>query len=166
MADKWDVNALPLDGARPDPIALNLSTGDQNVAEFSPDGRFVCFDAYDSGRSEVYVATFPELSGKWQVSSDGGCEPRWSRDSREIFYFDRSCRLVAVDVHTTGSVFEAGAAHPLFQHYGRGSTGGGQWRYDVSPDGKRFLVTTPVQSPSATTPITIIANWPALVGSK
>jgi hypothetical protein len=152
--DNW---ALPMAGGR-EPLALHLASLAGGV-EVSPDGRFVCFNSSDSGRLEVYVATFPRAGGKWQVSSGGGYQPHWSRDGKELFYVDSSFHLIAVEVRTTGSVFEAGAARALFQRYFQGT-------YDVSPDGKRFLMAIHVQSANAPAPITVVTNWPTLLKKR
>ena len=131
------------------------------AVEFSPDGRFVAYKSAESGRNEVYVAAFPPTGAKWQVSQDGGVEPRFSRDGKELFYFDRENRLTSVEIKTSGSAFETGASKVLFQFHGSGP----YRRYDVTPDGQRFLVTTELEA-EATSLITLVANWPGGARSR
>jgi serine/threonine-protein kinase len=115
--------------------------GTQTQPALSPDGRWLAYVSSETGISEVYVRPFSDWkSAKRQVSSGGGINPRWSRDGRELFYFDASPALIAVPV-TAGSAFATGVPKRLFsgQPYREGGT-----VFDVSPDGQRFLMTRPV----------------------
>jgi hypothetical protein len=144
-----------------------------NVAEgrFCPRGGWIAYSSDESGRSEVYVTSFPEHQGKWQISQSGGSMPRWRHDGKELFYLAPNSQLVAADVNWSGSTFEVGGVHPLFHLrlapgppiYDLGPTAG-QIGYDVSPDGQRILVNSPAESDTA--PITVIFNWPAALTNK
>jgi hypothetical protein len=132
--------------------------GSQTAARVSPDGRWIAYESDESGRYEVYVQSFPASGGKWQISTAGGAEPRWRGDSKELFYVARG-KLMAVEVKTGASTFEAGIprtlfAPPLASDQRRN-------RYVVTADGKRFLVRTPVGETSM--PITVVMNWTAAV---
>jgi Tol biopolymer transport system component len=155
-----DLLAAPVSGPG-EPIAVAAGAGYEQAGQFSPDGRFVAYSSGESGREEVYVVTFPVPGGKWQVSQDGGSEPRWSRDGKELFYVDRENRIVAVEVAAAASGFETGVVRPLFQLHGAG----GSWRYDVSPDGSRFLVVVPAER-EASLPVTLMANWTAALPKR
>jgi Tol biopolymer transport system component len=122
--------------------------------QVSPDGAWVAYQGAESGRNEVYVTTFPGAAGRWQVSQSGGLEPRWSRNGRELLYVDLQNNIVSVDVSRTASGFTAGASRVLFQFRGCG----GIWRYDVSADGSRFLVTIPPEG-EASPPATLVTHW-------
>ncbi len=126
-------------------------------ARFSPDGRFIAYTSNQSGKNEVYVRPYPRASGQWQVSTDGGQEPRWRGDGRELFYVTPDERLEAVSVSATPT-FEPGVPHTLFELQ-LGSMRNS--RHDVTRDGQRFLVS--VQEDEFTVPITITLNWPALL---
>jgi Tol biopolymer transport system component len=157
-----DVFILPLDGdRRPTPFVATAAQEDD--AQFSPNGRFVAYNSDATGRDEVYVAAFPQPGGKWQVSQKGGREPRWSRDGKELFFFDRDNRLQAAEVDTSGLRFEVRAIQPLFQTPSRGPVF--NWRYDVFPDGKTFLVGAPVDE-AAASPITLVTEWPRRLREK
>jgi eukaryotic-like serine/threonine-protein kinase len=118
--------------------------------EFSPDGRWIAYTSNESKRSEVYVQPFPGPGPKHQVSTEGGTEPAWGRDGRQLFYRWQD-QLWIVDGLTTGG-FTAGKPRLLFEKSGY-SSGSPVRSYDLSFDGKRFLMVkleqrtpTPVQN--------------------
>ncbi len=119
--------------------AVLASAGAETNPTLSPDGKWLAYVSTSSGRREVYVQSFPDLAGGVrQVSSEGGVEPRWSRDGRQLFYrgINRQ-EMMAVTVKTTPT-FRAGTPRTLFQ--AQAASGLDYPRYDVSPDGKRFLM--------------------------
>ena len=97
------------------------------------------------------------------VSKDGGTQPRWSHDGKEIFFIGPDSKLMAVDVNTAGGTVKSGIPHALFdtQIFGGFATTG-PIRWDVAPDGKRFLVISSV-SAGTSSPITVVMNWPELL---
>ena len=107
----------------------------------------------ESGRFEVYVRPFPEGEGKRPVSRNGGEDPRWSRDGKELFYVEGDT-LVAVAVETTPA-FSAGEASRLFSDLSLQQ--GNYPNYDVSPDGRRFVTVETVEN--ATPAIHVVQNW-------
>ena len=119
----------------------------------SPNGRWVAYTSSQSGRSEVYVQSFPPGDGKWQISSTGAIEPSWRGDGKEL-YFVSADTLMAVQVRTESSVFEAGRPNPLFEVHLESSTR--RTRYQASSNGRRFLLNRP-KEPSS--PITVAVNW-------
>ena len=128
-------------------------------AQFSPDGKFVAYASSETGNWEVYVSPFPGFGSKWQVSrGDGGEEPRWRRDGKELFYLAPGGRLMAADVKT-GAGFEAGFPLALFQTHPRQPISAMDFfSYDVTSDGQRFLVNTRVET-SNSAPLSVILNW-------
>jgi eukaryotic-like serine/threonine-protein kinase len=103
----------------------------------SPDGRWLAWCGYVTGRGEIYVAPFPGMGWTHQVSRDGGTEPRWSRDGRQLFYKSGS-RFIAVPV-ATGTALTLGSPRELFSVAGYRSARNRQ-EYDVAPDGRHFLM--------------------------
>lgn len=103
---------------------------------FSPDGRFVAYVSNESGRAEVYVRPYSGQGPRTQVSAEGGIEPVWSRDGKELF-FRHGRDLLAVTVQTTPS-FSTGRSQVVFS--GDYAFGPLLANYDVAPDGKRFLM--------------------------
>ena len=130
-------------------------------AKFSPNGRWIAYQSDESGRMEVYVATFQGPAGKWQISTRGGGDPCWSRDGRELFYLAADQHLMAVPVGG-GDSFSPGTPHALFAVATEQSSRRNV--YDVSADGSRFLFLLPANETS--TPITVVVNWQAGVGRR
>jgi serine/threonine-protein kinase len=131
----------------------------QDAPQFSPDGRWLAYISDESGRREIYVQPYPGPGGKWQVSTDGGTEPQWNRNGRELFYRNGD-KMMAVDISTqTG--FAAGKPRQLFGgRYLMNAAGYARPNYDVSPDGQRFLMVKPVeQEQAAPTQINVVLNW-------
>jgi Tol biopolymer transport system component len=150
-----DVWALPLTGDRK-PFPVVQTTFREIEASFSPDGRWVAYNSDESGRTEIYVAPFPGPGRKWQVSTNGGILPRWSRTGREIFFHGTGERLMAAEVSARGDSFEVGRTVPLFEV--RAQRPGNV--FDVTPDGQRFLVNTAIEVQNPV-PLTLMVNWPA-----
>jgi eukaryotic-like serine/threonine-protein kinase len=152
--------SLPLAGSH-QPAALFNGSAYYSTPQVSPDGHFIAFTSDESGRDEVYVTSYPPQGRRWQISQNGGREPRWRRDRKELFFFAADNRLQAVPVKISGSDFEAGPPQPLFYVSMKGV---GVWRYDVLPDGQHFLVT--VAKDNSTSNITLVTNWTNLLAGK
>ncbi len=108
---------------------------------FSPDGRFLAYSSTESGRSEIYVRTFPGQQGRWQITNAGGQEPVWSRDGREV-YFRNAGYLATIPVETAGS-FVFGQPRRLFHDEYENSENVSREpnrSYDVSADGQHFFM--------------------------
>jgi Tol biopolymer transport system component/predicted Ser/Thr protein kinase len=152
----WDIWALPMDGSG-EPFPVLASQFAEVRASFSPDGRWMAYNSNESGEMEVYVTQFPGPGGKWQVSTNGGTEPYWNADGREIFYLDATQNLVTVPV-STGVTFKAGLPETLFDAGLFPLTT--RNRYLVTDDGQRFLMLSPISGESVR-PISVVLNWPA-----
>jgi eukaryotic-like serine/threonine-protein kinase len=130
-------------------------TANESVPQFSPDGRWMAYVSDESGRNEIYVQPYPGPGGKWQISTDGGNEPVWNRNGRELFYRSGD-KMMAVDV-TAQPSFVAGKPKMLFE--GR-YVSTNVPEFDVSPDGQRFLMLKPVtQEQAAPAQINVVLNW-------
>ena len=128
--------------------------------QFSPDGKWVAYASNETGKWEIYVTSFPEARGKWQVSTGGGEQPRWRGDGKEIFYLSTNGRMMAAPV-TTGGNFDSGTPVALFQAAPRQPIlVYDLFVYDVSRDGQRFLINTPVKQ-TEMQPLSLILNWHA-----
>ena len=137
-----DVMQLRLDGTHAVTPLVQTPFSERN-GEVSPDGRWLAYEANDSGRFNIYVRPFPDVSsGHWQVSTDGGTRPLWARNSQELFYLNETGALMRVGV-AHGPTWAATAPTKLFE--GRYGAAAGQIgrTYDVSLDGRRFLMIKP-----------------------
>jgi Tol biopolymer transport system component len=153
-SDIWYLKKAPDGSFNPVPFLAQPDIY-RDAAKLSPDGRFLAYVSDETGRAEVWVSPFPQGGQKWQVSTSGATQPRWSRNGKELFYVQRDT-LFAVPVSTKAE-FSMGEAKRLFTH----STL--YWRfphaqYDVSADGKRFVVTEPV-GPVQPLAIRVVENW-------
>jgi hypothetical protein len=128
--------------------------------QFSPDGKWVAYASNETGKWQIYVTSFPEARGKWQVSSGGGEQPRWRGDGKELFYLSSDGKVMAAPV-TTAANFDAGTPVALFQATPRQPVPlYDLFVYDVSRDGQRFLINTQVKS-AETQPMSLVLNWTA-----
>jgi Tol biopolymer transport system component len=147
---------------------LLLHTGDRRQApfvasnscemqpEFSPDGHWLAYTSNESGRYEIYVQPVPGPGGRWQISNEGGRDPLWSRDGKQMFYRYESGAYV-VDVKTDGG-FTAGKPRLLFNQAGYGSVESRSW--DLSSDGRRFLMVRLEERKSQpVTEMILVQNW-------
>jgi eukaryotic-like serine/threonine-protein kinase len=150
----WDLWALPLVGERK-PFPLRRTKFMELNGTISPDGRYLAFHSNESGRTEVYVQEFPAARSKWQVSPEGGREPHWSADGRELFYRAPDAKIMAVPVEK-GAAFATGIPQALFQT--RFAPVNARELYRPSSDGQRFLVLAPPER-DAIQPATIVLNW-------
>ena len=140
-------------------------------ADISPDGRWLAYESDESGQREVYVRPFPDVSGgRWQVSPGGGTRPVFGRNGQELFYLatsgtvDADATLMSVRIQS-GSTWVTGIPAKLFTgRYFLGVGGGLDGRtYDVSPDGRRFLMIKATgaeeQQTAAPRNLVVIQHW-------
>jgi Tol biopolymer transport system component len=155
----YDIMARPVDGDSTEARALISTPSVDWAPSFSPDGKFLLFVSGSSGRDEVYVTTFPEPSTLWQISSNGGNFPHWSADNRTI-YFTTTNEIWSADVMPGDRSLVVGT--PKFVCNRPSTNWSGRWPdgFDVTADGRRFLVLEPVTTPSDTPPaIVTVQNW-------
>jgi len=153
---KIDIYILPLFGDRK-PFPLVHTSADENQPHFSFDGNWLAYDSNESGKWQVYVTSFPSAGQKRQISTDGGVQPRWRQDGKELYYLALDGKLMAVPI-TPGAKIDSGEPRVLFD------TGFNidplNDQYAVTRDGQRFLLQKTVTEPTPT-PITVVMNWTA-----
>jgi Tol biopolymer transport system component len=169
--NKFDLWVLPTEGAAADrrPIPFLKTEFNELLGQLSPDSHWMAFTSDRSGRREVYVRPFPPGEGEWTISIAGGQAPRWRADGKEVFFEAVDGKMMAVPVKApTGATpaFEAGAPVALFDaHMVHRTNTDATLEYDVTADGKRFLINTTsrpgVVSEQA---LTMVVNW--LAGAK
>src|SRR5262249_28477618 len=150
---------IPSAGGNPAPLLQN-SKVDETNGQISPDGKWVAYASDESGAWEIYVTSFPGAAGKWQVSRGGGTEPRWRADRQELYYIAPNGMLMVVNVNAE-SIFATGTPAPLFKIHGRAPISSTDlFTYDVTKDGKRFLVNRYVK-PEHVPPLMVLLNVPS-----
>src|SRR5262249_28587539 len=129
---------------------LIQSPSSTSQGRFSPDGRWLAYVSDESGRNEIYLEAFPGRQNKALVSTNGGTNPRWRRDGREVFYVSPPGQLMRLAV-STGQPLQLGVPGVL-------DGGVSRDKYDVTSDGQRFVVLSNVEKGRAL-PINIVVNW-------
>jgi hypothetical protein len=154
-----DLWALPVTGDDRKPRPVANTQFDEVAGQFSPDGRWVAYETNQSGQFDIVVQSFPEPKGMWKVSTNGGTQPRWSADGREIYFVAPDDTLMAAPVagDVKGAAFVTGTPLALFPTQMRGTGVVIKPDYAVSRDG-RFLINQRVEESTAV-PITVISNW-------
>jgi serine/threonine-protein kinase len=152
----WDIWVLNLDGdGKPRPFLQTPSNEAGPI--LSPDGHWLAYQSDESGRSEIYVRPFPGPGGKVQISTEGGAQPVWARNGRELFYRNGD-KMMAATVETKPT-FTAAKPKLLFEgRYEAGIYTFAQ-NYDVSSDGQRFLMIKASEQESAATQVNVVLNW-------
>lgn len=157
LSSNWQLWVLPLSGDARKPYKLFDSPADNTHGNFSPDGRLVAYTSNESGNWQVHVQTFPVSDRKWQISTNGGYEPRWRADGREIYYLSEDRDLMAVDVRPGPSF---GIPKQLFHTRVFPGVSAQRTNYVPSRDGRSFLIN--IQTGEAPpNPITVVLNWTA-----
>jgi serine/threonine protein kinase len=155
----YDLYVLPVTIAGNAKLAKFVeSRNDQMHGNFSPDGHLVAYTSNENDRFQIYVETFPKSQWKQPVSTNGGYEPRWSADGRELYYLSEDRKLMVVSVGA-GPTPTFGPPRPLFQTRVAAGVTTLRTHYVPSRDGKRFLVN--VATDTAASPITVELNWAA-----
>ena len=155
-----DLWVLPMEGERKPWPWLN-TPANETAARFSPDGKWIAYQSNESGHNEIYLQAFvpgaPASGGKRQLSTNGGINPSWRRDGRELYYVADDGKLMVVEI-TPGAGLKAGSPKELFAPSGyRVNADVG---YTLTGDGQRFLFVTSAEDASVP-PFTVVLNWMA-----
>jgi eukaryotic-like serine/threonine-protein kinase len=164
---QWDLSFLPMLGAQADrtPVSFLQTEFNEHLGRLSPDGRWLAYVSDESGTNEVYVRRFPSADGKTRISLNGGNEPRWDGQGRELFYLTPDARLMAVTVNL-GSNAQIGSTTALFKtRTGQARNSGFDVNFTVTRDGQRFLISTLIGGASAAS-TTIVLNWAAALDRR
>lgn len=143
----WD---LALQGERKPSLLVPWG----GAADISPNGRWLAYNSAVSGATEVYVVAYGGGQGKWQVSANGGSQPQWSKDGKELYYVDPAFDLLAVTVKEVGGALQFGAPQILIPRWSAPNM-----FYDVSSDGKKILLDRVAQQVNQS--VTVVSNFQA-----
>jgi serine/threonine protein kinase/Tol biopolymer transport system component len=158
-ADGYTIMMWPLPGdAKPSVVVSAQANGfNASTARFSPDTKWIAYVSNESGAEEVYVQPFPSTGDKLKISRDGGWEPQWRGDGKELFYLSPRGKLMSVALSVSGTRLDASPPVPLFDvHVPLLDVF--RTNYGVARNGQRFLVNTVTESlpPSS---ISVVTNW-------
>lgn len=146
-----DIRVMNMNGGTLSDIVA--TSAEERSAQFSPDGQWVAYASNETGRFEIYVRPFGRPGGSTTVSTNGGNDPLWSPDGREMFYFEGK-NFMSVEIRTKPA-FDAGPPKKLFE--GKFASGFNR-NYDITPDGQRFIMSAYTQ-PDKPMQINIVLNW-------
>jgi len=137
--------------------------GTIQFSRLSPDSKWLAYTSTESGREELYITSFPRANGRWQISQNGGTAPAWRADSKELYFYEFAggqSQIDAVELVANDEQLETRNYRKLFPlgHI----LAGGNANFEVSPDGRRFLI--PVQPEVAAAPISLTLNWTGKLG--
>jgi serine/threonine protein kinase/Tol biopolymer transport system component len=160
--NKRDIWVLPTNGSRK-PIPFMTTEADEFMGQLSPDSRWMAFTSDRSGQPDVYVRSFPSGEGERRISISGGRAPRWKGDGTELYFIGENGKLMAVRVKGspagTKPAFEAETPVELFDAHVVRAGQDTLFQYDVTADGKRFLINTNTSSSKSTRVLTVVTNW-------
>lgn len=158
-----DLVALSLGDALASTVIRQSPAGYIDQAQFSPDKRWIAYNANDSGRFEVYVTAFPSTGERWQISDDGGVQPVWRHDGRELYYLGLD-GVLKVTARKTGDGPPFSPPTNLFDT-GLASPSSDVEQYSASADGQRFLILKPLND-TVRNSVGVILNWTGLLQAR
>jgi Tol biopolymer transport system component len=150
-----NVESIPLAGEKK-LHPLIVSSYDEWMASVSPDGRWLAYASNQSGQYEIYLQQYPSLSGKWQVSIEGGYQPKWTPDSKTLYYYFNG-NVFAATLSGTDPM-SISAPKKVLTNFEAVLMDSGL-NVDLFPDGKKFLLTIAPDGESASQQINVILNW-------
>jgi Tol biopolymer transport system component len=156
-SELWAIETHPQSA----PFPVIRSVGWARDGRFSPDGKWIAYASGESGSNEVYLSPFPGPGPRLQISTAGGESPRWRGDGREIYFYSGN-QILAVPITTEGSDVQVGVPRKLFP-ITLGVTSFFSGAYDVTSNGKKFIVESIGDSALAQTPLNLIVNWEVLL---
>jgi serine/threonine-protein kinase len=126
--------------------------------DFSPDGKYILYGSNETGRLEIYIKSFPDMKSKWQVSTEGGLSPQWSPDGKSIYYINNVGKMMVVPVQPR-PFFSPGKPQVMFDVSQMYFPNSPVTNYDLSPDGKRFLMVRNTGFRTNVLAFNYITNW-------
>ena len=160
---QWDLWLMPMSGgdSNREPVPLLQTEFNEHLGRVSPDGRWIAYASDESGSNELYVRPFRSDGPTRRISANGGSEPKWRGDGKELFYLAADGSVVAVEV-LAGPGLDIGPTLPLFKiRMGPTRNFGFDVNYSVTRDGQRFVSRALAEESDSKSTTTVILNWRA-----
>ena len=159
-----DRDAWQLSPEMKDPRRLTQAKEPVEQVQLSPDSRWIAYNSAETGRSEVYVSAVLAAGRRWQLSIDGGVQPLWRADGRELYYLGLDAGLYVVEIRAEGDELKASRPQLLFRTFLPVISAVVE-QYRVTADGGRFLICMTLTSPQRE-PLRMLLNWPAKLAPR
>jgi hypothetical protein len=146
------------------PVPFLRSEFNEVLGQLSPDSHWMAYTSDESGRREVYLRSFPDGERQWNISIPVGEQPRWRADGKELFFVGADGKMMAVALKAVAGTkpsFEPGAPKPLFEAHLIPNLVNERFEYDVTSEGKRFLLATTGVGSTSPPLLTVVLNWDA-----
>jgi Tol biopolymer transport system component/predicted Ser/Thr protein kinase len=162
---QFDIFLLPMDEPTAAPVPFLVSDFEESFPAFSPDGRWLAYVSGETGQAEIFIREVGldnRSEGVHQkVSRDGGWDPVWARDGSELFYLSLDGSRILATTIGPGQKLVLGDEREVLGPLGRWRR---DWisedsRFDVAPDGDRFLVVSPTRAPEDSMRIVVVLDW-------
>jgi serine/threonine-protein kinase len=145
-------------------VPILQTPANERNGEISPNGRWLAYSSDESGRHEIYVRPHPGVeTRRWQISVDGGVQPAFSRRGDELFFLGLDGKLMVVELRESGGLVASSPRTLLEPQYYSLQSAVNAFiparGYDVSPDGRRFLMIESADVPANTSGIVVVLNW-------
>jgi serine/threonine protein kinase len=154
FSKRGDIWLLPMSGKQ-EPHPFIETASNESMPAFSPDGHWLAYTSDESGEQQIYVQPFPGPGARYPISTNGGTEPVWARNGRELFFRNRD-QMMAVQISTQPAL---SASRPRVLFVSPFASRALRTNYDVSPDGTRFAMVNDGQRANSTTQINLVLNW-------
>jgi eukaryotic-like serine/threonine-protein kinase len=165
-SNDYDLWVVPMSGADRKPRPLIELPAAQTRAAISPDNHWIAYESNETGKSEIWVQSFPPSGGKWQITTEGGMEPQWRHDGHELFYLAPDRKIMSVEVELSPT-FRPTAPKALFEvPVSMKGIGDSNARYVFAQDGQRALVVADLDASGISSPIHVMLNWPTALQKK
>jgi serine/threonine protein kinase/Tol biopolymer transport system component len=161
---KLDIWVLPMKDGERKAIPFLHSNFNESQGQLSPDSQWMTYTSDKTGQPEVYVRPFPSGEGEWKISIAGGEQPRWRGDGKELFLIGADGKMMAVAVKALAGAkptIGVSTPQPLFDTHLARHPSNLPFQYDLTADGKRFLVNTTGSRSTSTPFLNVMVNWDA-----
>ena len=149
----WDIEILPLFGDKKPTMFLATNFYEHN-AKFSPDMKWIAYQSNESGKYQVYIAAFNGKGGKWQISIDGGTDPKFIENGKKIYFITLNNKIMSVDLNEGVNTLSPGKPHEVFVN----QNGNISTIYDFYKNGNKVIEGIPLKA-NEQIPVTFVTNW-------